>query len=60
MVFKMYYDVMQGFNILCCKCCILYRRRGECSAGGVAECKNVPGCCPEKYDAVYGDVSFGE
>ena len=37
-----------------------YRRRDECSAGGVPECNRVPGCCPEKYDALYGDVTFGE
>jgi len=30
------------------------KRRGECSAGGVQECKGIPGCCPEKFDVVYG------
>jgi hypothetical protein len=39
---------------------LLCRRRGECSAQGVEECRGVPGCCPEKYDAVYGDVSFAQ
>ena len=28
--------------------------RGECSAGGVPECGGVKGCCPERYDIVYG------
>ena len=28
--------------------------RGECSAGGVPECGGVEGCCPERYDSVYG------
>merc|ERR1711962_789882 len=27
---------------------------GECSAGGVPECGGVEGCCPERYDSVYG------
>jgi len=30
------------------------KRRGECSAGGVPECGGVAGCCPERYDIVYG------
>merc|ERR1711962_492466 len=30
------------------------KRRGECSAGGVPECGGVEGCCPERYDSVYG------
>ena len=30
------------------------RRRKECSAGGVAECDGIPGCCPEKFDVVFG------
>ena len=28
--------------------------RGECSAGGVPECGGIKGCCPERYDIVYG------
>ena len=31
-----------------------YRRRKECSAGGIPECDNIPGCCAEHFDVVYG------
>jgi len=30
------------------------KRRGECSASGVSECNGIPGCCPEKFDVVFG------
>jgi len=30
------------------------RRRKECSVGGVTECDGIPGCCPEKFDVVFG------
>jgi len=30
------------------------KRRKECSAGGVSECDGIPGCCPEKFDVVFG------
>merc|ERR1712059_177871 len=30
------------------------KRRSECSSGGVRECGGIPGCCPEKYDIVFG------
>merc|ERR1712111_189090 len=30
------------------------RRRKECSAGGIPECDNIPGCCAEHFDVVYG------
>jgi len=34
------------------------RRRGSCAAGGVAECNNIPGCCPDQYDVLFGAVAF--
>lgn len=36
------------------------KRMGECSVGGVEECANIPGCCPDKFDLLFGDVVFGE
>ena len=35
------------------------KRRNECSARGVSECDGIPGCCPEKFDSIYGAVTFG-
>lgn len=35
------------------------KRRNECSALGVNECGGIPGCCPEKFDSVFGAVTFG-
>ena len=34
--------------------------QGQCSAKGVQECGNIPGCCPDKFTLVFGDVTFGE
>merc|ERR1719318_1736173 len=34
------------------------KRKSECGSGGVEECRFMPGCCPDKYDLVFGDVSF--
>ena len=34
------------------------KRQGECSIRGVSECSNVPGCCPEKYELLFGDVNI--
>ena len=31
-----------------------FRRRKECSAGGVNECDGIAGCCPEHFDIVFG------
>ena len=33
---------------------MFFRRRKECSAGGIPECDNIPGCCAEHFDVVYG------
>ena len=33
---------------------LFFRRRKECSAGGIPECDNIPGCCAEHFDVVYG------
>eukprot|EP00092_Neocalanus_flemingeri_P023887 GFUD01025912.1.p1 GENE.GFUD01025912.1~~GFUD01025912.1.p1 ORF type:complete len:697 (+),score=162.50 GFUD01025912.1:64-2154(+) len=34
------------------------KRRKECSGGGVAECDGIPGCCPEKFDVIFGPGVF--
>jgi len=34
-------------------------RQGECSDAGVEECGGIPGCCPDRYDLVLGDVAVG-
>ena len=34
------------------------RRVGECSMGGVEKCGNKPGCCPEKYNLLFGEAAF--
>ena len=34
------------------------KRRNECNARGVSECNAIPGCCPEKFDSIFGAVTF--
>jgi len=34
------------------------KRRGSCAATGVEECGQIPGCCPDLFDELYGQVSF--
>ena len=52
-------------SVMCCtpECpakCSRNHPKGECSAReGVRECDYVPGCCPDKYEQLYGDVYFG-
>ena len=32
------------------------KRQGECSHRGVEECGHVPGCCPDKFQLLFGDT----
>jgi len=34
------------------------KRCGSCAATGVEECGQIPGCCPDLFDELYGQVSF--
>jgi len=36
------------------------KRRSECSAAGVSECEGILGCCPEKFDSIFGAVTFAK
>jgi len=56
-------SLYQGRDSCCIPACPVKcsrRSQKECGNGGVEECAWLPGCCPDKYDLLFGDaVSFG-